>query len=210
MVTFLYINDINKNTKVVKDIEFANYLLKLNFFRKNFFEVFTPVRCIEKTIQAYTDYFNSKKCIIIPKDISNLKLSFWKKRHLRNPENVFNYKSYFEDCIDFIQFEELDLVDLDKNVAKYFINGYKKLNKFIIINNNIKRFNQYNYITSGIGSTKIKYYNVVNNYYTFIFKILKEEIFKLYEKNLDLKNYLAYFLLGSTVVSTKGITLENN
>lgn len=210
MSTFLYINDVEKNTKILKDIEFANYLLKIDFFKKNFFEVFTDVNKIEKVIQAYTDFFNKKRCIIIPKNISKSKLSFWKKRHLKNPENVFNYMSYFEDCADFIQFKNLDLVDLDKNVAKYFATGYKKVNKHIILNNNLSRYSQYSYIVSGIGSTKIRYYNIPNNYYSFIFKTLKEELFKIYEKNPNLKNYIAYFSLGMTSISTRGLQFEIN
>lgn len=208
MLINLYINDLNKNSKILQDVRFANYLLNLNNFRKTFFNCIFNAKKIEKGIKHFEDFFNQNNCILIPKDISKNNLKFWKLKHLKNPENILKYPNYFDDCVDLIFIKPFDLVSLDKDIAKYFTTPYTGLNKYLLLNNNDSRYFQYEYVTSGIGSTKIKYYNFKNSVYNNILDILKNELIKLYEKDSNLKNYWIYFSLGTTSVSTKGFEVK--
>ena len=198
MTTTIFINFTNK-TKILQEVEFANSLLELSNFQKNFFEkISKKAKKVKELTKAYTDFYNQHNCIVIPKNLSNKKLSLTERHFLRHPENIFKYPNQFEDFADLILVKEASLVNLDTQLSKYFNTGYRLLDRIYVLNTD-DRLAQFSDVILGIGSPRIVYKDTktLSTYRL----ILKKELEKL--KN----NYSIYFTLGTTAISTKGLKI---
>lgn len=204
MTTTIFINFTNK-TKILQEVEFANSLLELSNFQKNFFEkISKKAKKAKELTKAYTDFYNQHNCIVIPKNLSNKKLSLTERHFLRHPENIFKYPNQFEDFADLILVKEASLVNLDTQLSKYFNTGYRLLDRIYVLNTD-DRLAQFSDVILGIGSPRIVYKDTktLSTYRL----ILKKELEMFAKEREDLKNYSIYFTLGTTAISTKGLKI---
>ena len=201
MTTTIFINFTNKS-KILQEIEFANSLLELNNFQKTFFEKVSKKP--KELTKAYIDFYNQHNCIVIPKNLSNRKLSLFEKHFLRHPENIFKYPTQIETFADLILVKEATLLNLDNHLSKYFNTGYRLSDRVYVLNTD-ERLAQFSDVILGIGSPKIVYKDTktLSTYRL----ILKRELEMFAKEREDLKNYSIYFTLGTTAISTKGLKI---
>lgn len=202
-MTKIFINYVNKS-KISQEIAYANSLLRLPNFQDNYFCKLS--KHPERLTEAYIDFFTKNNCIAIPSmKLFSEKSSFTERWLLRKPENILNYSNQFSSFVSLITVQEANLVNLDKNVSKYFETGYTLPDKIYILNSD-QRLSQYADVVLGIGSPRIVYKDtkILQNFQS----ILKKEIESLAKSNrADLKNYSIYYTLGTTAISPKGIKI---
>lgn len=198
----IYLNSISTK-KVQQEVNFCNYLLQLPPIVDSFFKKFCSDKKLPKILQRYEKFLTNSEYIIIPKNIENIKLSISDKHFLRHPELLTKYSSQFDKFVDIIHIQDANLVNLDKELSRFFKYNLRATDPIFILNKD-PRLQHFTDIVYGINSPKIKYLERYS--FQTVYKILTSIIKKAIIENSVLKDYLLYYTLGTTAISTKGLT----